>query len=145
MARQLYFEDIAEGSEITTLVKQPTTRQLVMWAGASGDYNPIHYDQNFARSRGLKGVVVQGQLVSSFLGQLMTDWMGEQGILKKLSCSYKGMNYPGEAITCRGKVNKKYVEDGRHYVGCSLWAENAKGEKTVTGAADIAIPARALD
>ena len=142
MARQLYFEDIAEGSEITTLVKQPTTRQLVMWAGASGDYNPIHYDQNFARSRGLKGVVVQGQLVSSFLGQLMTDWMGEQGILKKLSCSYKGMNYPGEAITCKGKVTRKYIEDDRHHVECSIWAENASGEKTVTGSAVVIMPAR---
>ena len=142
MTEQLYFEDIAVDSEIAPLTKQPTTRQLVMWAGASGDYNPIHYDKDFAQSRGLPGVVVQGQLVANFLGQLVTDWMGEQGVLKKLSCSYKGMNYPGEPVICKGKVTKKYVTDGEHYVECSLWAENAKGEKTVTGSTIVIMPAR---
>ncbi len=142
MTEQLYFEDIAIGADISPLVKQPTTRQLVMWAGASGDYNPIHYDKDFAQSRGLPGVVVQGQLVGSFLGQLVTDWIGVQGVLKKLSCSYRGMNYPGEAIICKGRVSKKYVEGGEHYVECSLWAENTKGEKTVTGTTVVVMPAR---
>ena len=142
MTGQLHFEDIEVGSEITPLVKQPTTRQLVMWVGASGDYNPIHYDKDFAQGRGLPGVIVQGQLAGSFLGQLVTDWMGEQGMLRKLTCSYKGMNYPGEAIICKGRVSKKYVEAGEHYVECSLWAENTKGEKTVTGMAIVVMPAR---
>jgi len=142
MAEQLYYEDVAVGSEIVPLVKQPTTRQLVMWAGASGDYSPIHYDKDFAQSRGLPGVIVHGQLIGSFLGQLMTDWIGEQGMLRKLSCSYRGMNYPGEALICQGKVTKKYVEDGEHYVECSLWVENPKGEKTVSGKAIVILPSR---
>ena len=142
MAEQLYYEDVAVGSEIVPLVKQPTTRQLVMWAGASGDYSPIHYDKDFAQSRGLPGVIVHGQLIGSFLGQLMTDWIGEQGVLRKLSCSYRGMNYPGEALICQGKVTKKYVEDGEHYVECSLWVENPKGEKTVSGKAIVILPSR---
>ena len=145
MAEQPYFENIAEGSEIPALVKQPTTRQLVMWAGASGDYNPIHYDADFARGRGLPGVIVHGQLVGSFLGQLITGWMGEGGVLRKFGCSYKGMNYPGETITCKGAVSKKYTEGGQHLVKLSLWAENTSGEKTVTGTAVIAIPARGGD
>ena len=142
MTKQLFFEDIEIGSEISPLVKRPTTRQLVMWAGASGDYNPIHYDQDFARGRGLPGVIVQGQLVGSFLGELATGWMGEQGMLRKLSCSYKGMNYPNESITCKGKINRKYVDGSQHCVECSLWAENARGEKTVTGMAVVIMPAR---
>ena len=142
MAGQLYFEDVEVGSAITPLVKQPTTRQLVMWAGASGDYNPIHYDRDFAQGRGLPGVVVQGQLVGTFLGQMVTDWIGEQGVLKKLNCSYKGMNYPGETITCRGKINRKYVEGDKHCLECVIWAENSSSEKTVTGTATIIIPAR---
>lgn len=142
MNKQLYYEDITVGSEIPSLVKQPTTRQLVMWAGASGDYNPIHYDQDFAQSRGLPGVIVHGQLVFSFLGQLMTDWMGEQGSLQKLSCSYKGMNFPSETITAKGKVSKKYVEDGKHRVECNIWVENPKGEKTASGMAIAIMPSR---
>jgi len=142
MSEQLYYEDIVVGSEITPLLKQPTTRQLVMWAGASGDYYAIHYDKDFAQSKGLPGVIVHGQLVGCFLGQLMTDWMGEQGNLRKLTCSYKSVNFPGEALICKGKVTKKYVEDGEHYVECNLWVENAKGEKTVSGKAVIIMPAR---
>lgn len=142
MSQQLYYEDIAVGSEITPLVKQPDTRQLVMWAGASGDYNPIHYDKDFAQSRGLPGVIVHGQLICSFLGQLMSDWIGEQGSLKKLTCSYKGMNFPGETVTAKGKVIKKYVEDGEHCAECNIWAENPKGEKTASGMAIAIMPSR---
>ena len=142
MTEQLYYEDIVAGSEIPPVVKQATTRQLVMWAGASGDYHEIHYDKDFAQSRGLPGVIIHGQLAGSFLGQLITDWMGEQGSLRKLTCSYRGMNFPGEVITCKGKVSKKYVEDGEHCVECSIWAENPQGEKTVLGVAIVALPTR---
>lgn len=142
MTGQLYYEGVAVGGELTTLVKQPTSRQLVMWAGASGDYNPIHYDKDFAQSRGLPGVVVHGQLASCFLGQMVTDWIGEQGRLKKLTLTYRGMNFPGETLICRGTVTKKYIEDGQHFVVCSLWTENPKGEKTVTGTAVVTLPSR---
>lgn len=142
MTKQLYYEDIAVGSEIPPLVKQPTTRQLVMWAGASGDYYEIHYDKDFAQSRGLPGVIVHGQLAGSFLGQLITDWIGGQGSLKKLTCNYRGMNFPGETLTCKGKVSKKYIEDGEHWVECNIWAENPEGEKTVLGMAIVTLPIR---
>ena len=142
MSEQRYYEDVTESEEITPLVKQPTTRQLVMWAGASGDYNPIHYDKDFAQSRGLSGVIVHGQLVACFLGQLMTDWAGERGSLRKLSCNYRGMNYPGEAVTCQGRVTKKYIENGECCIECSLRAENPKGETTVSGKAVVVMPSR---
>ena len=140
--KQLYYQDVSLGSEVSSLTKQPTTQQLVMWAGAVGDYQPIHYDKDFAQSRGLAGVIVHGQLVGAFLGQLMTDWIGEKGALRKLSCSYKGMNYPGEVIAFKGKVTKKYVEEGQHFIECRLWAENPEGEKTASGTAVVILPSR---
>ena len=142
MTKQIYYEDITEGSEITPLVKHPTPRQLVMYAGASGDYHEIHYNKEFALSRGLPGIVVHGQLSCCFMGQLLTDWIGEKGVLKKLSCSYRGMNFPGEDLICQGKVVKKYVEDGEHCLECSIWAENPRGEKTVLGSAILTLPSR---
>jgi acyl dehydratase len=142
MSKKLFYEDIAVGSEIPALVKQPTARQLVMWAGASGDFNPIHYDKDFAIERGLPGVVVHGQLAGCFLGQMLTDWLGEGGELKKLSLSYKGMNFPGEALTCKGVVTKKYSEDNQHFVVLSIWAENPRGEKTLSGTAVVTLPSR---
>jgi len=142
MPEQLYYEDIALGDEITPLVKHPTTRQLVMWAGASGDYNPIHYDKDFAQSQRLPSVIVHGALVGCFLGQLITDWIGEQGMVHNFSCSYRGMNFPGEAIICQGKVAKKYIENGKHYVECDIRAENSEGEKTVLGKTIVIVPSR---
>jgi acyl dehydratase len=142
MKKQLFYKDVNVGDGISPLVKEPTTKQLVVWAGAVGDYTPIHYDQDFARSRGLSGVIVQGQLVGAFLGQMLTDWLGEKGTLRKLNCIYKGMNYPGEALTCKGEVTKKYEQDGEHFVECKIWAENPKGEKTASGRAVVTLPSR---
>jgi acyl dehydratase len=137
-----YYEDIAPGDEITPLLKQPTTRQLVMWAGASGDYNPIHYDKDFALASRLPGVIVPGQLVACFLGQLVTDWIGEQGVMQSFSCTYRAMNLPGEELTCQGKVTKKYVSEGEYCLECDLWAVNPREEKTVTGKAVCTLPSR---
>lgn len=142
MAKPVFYEDIEVGGELPTLVKHPTTMQLVKWAGASGDYYPIHYDKDFAQANGLPGVIVHGWLTGSFLGQLITDWMGERGTLVKLGCSYRAMHFPCENITCNGKVTRKYIQDGKHYVGCEIWAENPKGERTTPGSATVILPSR---
>ena len=143
MAEPVFYEDIEAGSEIPALVKLPTTMQLVKFAGASGDYYPIHYDKDFAQANGLPGVIVHGWLTLSFLGQMVTDWIGEGGTLLKLSGSYRGMNYPGQDIICNGKVTRKYIEDDRHCLRLEIWAENPQGERTVSGSAVVILPSRA--
>jgi acyl dehydratase len=140
MAGTVFFEDIAEGSEVPPLVKKPTLMQLVKFAGATGDYHPIHYDQEFARARGLPDVIVHGWLVLAFLGQMVTDWMGEGGTLAKLAGSYRGMSIVDEDIFCYGRVIRKYVEDGDSYADLDIWAENPRGEKTTTGSAVVVLP-----
>jgi acyl dehydratase len=124
---------LAIGTEIPSLVKHPTTQQLVMWAGASGDYNPIHYDKDFALSRGLTGVVMHGQLGTAFLCHMLSDWYGAKGSLKKINVSYKSFSYPVDTLTCRGTV--KDVTEA--VVTLDIWVENQKGEKTVTGTAIV--------
>ena len=88
MKEQIFYEDITEGMEIPTLVKHPTTTELVKWAGASGDYAQIHYDKDFALSQNLPGVIVHGWLTLSCICQMLTDWIGIEGNLKKINCSY---------------------------------------------------------
>lgn len=143
MAKQLYYEDVEEGMEISPLVKNPTTQQLVKWAGASGDYYQIHYDKDFAQAAGLPGVIVHGRLKSSFLAQLLSDWVGEEGMVRKVSVQHRGMDFPGEQITCKGKVTKKYVQDGENIVELEIWTENPRGERTAPGSAVVALPSRA--
>ena len=142
MAEPIFYEDIEVGTGIPALVKYPTTMQLVKYAGASGDYYQIHYDKDFALANGLPGVIIHGWLTLSFLGQMLTDWLGEEGSLVKLSGSYRGINRVNEDIICNGKVTKKYVEESKHYARVEIWAENPQGEKTVTGSAVVMLPSR---
>ncbi len=136
MEKKIKFASLEVGKEIPVLVKQPSTQQLVMWAGASGDFNPIHYDKDFAVAKGLPGVIVHGQLVLAFLVEMVTEWLGDAGDLKKITVSYKGMNFPGSAITCHGVIKAK--TDSGHLVTLDVWAENPAGEKTVAGIASVA-------
>jgi len=142
MSEQVYFEDVQEGMEVPTLRKDPTTQQLVKYAGASGDYYQIHYDLNFAKANGLPNVIIHGALKNAWLGQLVTDWIGEGGTLKRLSAQYRGMDVPGTPIFGRGIVKKKYVRDGENLVECEIWLENDKGDKTTPGSAVVALPSR---
>ena len=143
MAKQLLFQDVEVGAAVPTLVKKPSTQQLVKWAGASGDFYQIHYDKDFAISKNLPGVIVHGRLKSAFLVQMLTDWIGVDGVLKKFSCSYRGMDYPDQTMTCKGAVTKKYAQGGENCVECDIWAENPKGEKTTIGSALVVLPAKA--
>ncbi len=143
MTDQVYFEDVQEGMDVPVLEKNPTTQQLVKYAGASGDYYQIHYDQTFARNNGLPDVILHGALKNAFLGQIVTNWIGEHGSLKKLTAQYRGMDVPGTPIYGKGIVTKKYTEGGENLVECDIWLENHKGEKTTPGSATVALPSRA--
>jgi len=91
MAEQVYWDDIKEGNEIPRLLKNCSTQQLVMWAAASGDFYQIHYDERFAKGNGLQDIIVHGALKGAFLGQLVHDWIGNSGRIKKYGCSYRGI------------------------------------------------------
>lgn len=153
MAKQLYWEDVKVGDKVTPLAKVATTQMLVRWAGASGDFNPLHYDTTFAVTLGVGKPIVHGALKRQWLIQLITDWMGEEGTLRKFSCHYRSMDYPramktiaesedGETWWCKGEVIKKYVGDGEHYIDCNIWLENGKGEVTTSGKATVILPTR---
>ncbi len=123
----------AVGDELPELVKHPTTRQLVQYAGAQGDFYEIHYDQDFAQSVGLPGVILHGLLKASFLGQLLTDWLGDRGTLKTFEVSYRGIDQPGRPYRCRGRVTKV---EGDH-VELEVWGEDSTGNRTTVGTATV--------
>ena len=137
---QLVYEDVAVDMEIPPLVKRTTRRQLVQWAGASGDFYEIHYDKDFAIASGLPDVILHGRLKAAYLGQMLTDWIGAEGALKKFNVRYRGMDVPDQDLTCKGKVTKKYLQDNECLVELDIWTENARGERTVTGTALVSLP-----
>jgi acyl dehydratase len=142
MAAQVYFEDINQSDEITKLTKNCSSQQLVMWAAGSGDFYQIHYDKDFAQATGLKGIIVHGALKHAFLGQMLHDWVGEKGRVKKFGCQYRGMDYPTQDIACRGVITGKRQEGGENLVDLDVWTENPEGQKTSPGTAVVALPSR---
>ena len=142
MNKQIYYEDVEVGNEIPTLVKHPTPRQLVKWAGVSGDFYEIHYSKEFALKKGIPNIIVHGMLTMSFLVQLMVDWIGEWGTLRKIRTSNRGMLFPDEDIVCKGKVINKYVEGKDNFIECEIWAENPRGETCVLATTLATLPAR---
>ncbi len=151
--RGFAWDSVEVGSQIPPMQKIATTQILVKWAGASGDFNPLHYDAAFVKSLGPAGPgtpVVHGALKRQWLIQLMTDWIGDNGWLRKFSCRYRAMDYPrametvadpqsGETWTCTGKVTKKYAAEGQRRLDCEIWVENGKGEITTSGKATVVL------
>lgn len=121
------------GEEIPELVKHPTTQQLVQYAGASGDFYQIHYDQDFARSVGLPGVILHGLLKAAYLGQLVTDWIGDRGMVKTFEVSYRGIDVPGKPYRCRGRITRVDGDTAE----LEVWGEDESGQKTTLGTATV--------
>ena len=143
MTAKLYYEDIEAGHDIPHQVKEPlTTRSIVKWAAAVKDFYEIHYDKDFARSAGMPDVIAHGPNKLALLARLVQEWIVEEGKLHKISCTHKASNFPGETLVCKGKIAKKYVKDGRHYVECELWVENQNGLICAPGAALVSLPSK---
>jgi acyl dehydratase len=139
---RVYAEDVSVGDELPPLVKGPIQQiQLTRYAGASGDFNPIHQDEDFAKAAGMGGVFAHGMLSMGFVGQLLTDWAGA-GRVRKLGVRFAGLVRLQDIVTCRGRVVGKSSKDGVHLVELEVWAENQRGEKVVAGRATVALPAR---
>ena len=142
---RVYFEDVKVGDELPHLVKGPIRQiQLTRYAGASGDFNPIHQDAAFAKAAGMGDVFAHGMLSMGFVAQSVTDWFGV-GTVRKLGVRFAALVRLGDVVTCRGKVVAKRPPkdgDGPYLVDLELWAENQKGEKVITGKATAALISR---
>ena len=146
---QLFWDDVEVGMEIPPYQKAVTLMELNRYAGANEEFVLIHmdrdYSQNIAR---LPDVIVMGNLKYAYLSNMMINWIGEEGTLKKLSAQYRGMDVPGPALSteptmiCKGKVTNKYVQDDDHYVECEVWTETKEGQVTTPGSAIVILPTK---
>ena len=140
---KVYVEDVNVGDTLPPLSKGPIQQiQLTRYAGASGDFNPIHQDDEFAKAAGMGGVFAHGMLSMGFVAQALTDWAGA-GRVRKLGVRFAAVVRLKDVVTCHGRVVSTSSKDDEHLVELDVWAENQRGEKVVTGRATIALPSRA--
>jgi len=144
MAQEIYYEDVNVGDAMPELVKGPLQKlQHVMYAGASGDFNPLHTDDDFAKAVGMKdGVIAHGMLIMGIVGQAITGWIPRKD-LKKFGVRFAGMTKPGNTITVTGSVTNKRVEDGNNIIVCDVAAKDENGDVKITGKFEAALPSKA--
>ncbi|MFC1944662.1 MaoC/PaaZ C-terminal domain-containing protein [Chloroflexota bacterium] len=138
----LYWEDVAEGSEISPISLELTMKRMIMAVCATRDYYPVHHDRDFARNSGHKDIFVNQMFLQGFLGRCLTDWTGPEGRLRKLSIEMIVPNYLGDTITANGRVTRKYLIDGELRVDCDLIVTKQDGTATVNSQATIALPSK---
>jgi len=129
----------AVGDELEPITKELDREQLVKYAAGSGDFNPLHFDPDFPQARDIGDNIVHGRLKYAALGQLVSEWLGHVGFVRRISASYLGMDRRGETFTCRGRVTAVRVADGRNVVELELWTENSEGKRTTEGAAEVVL------
>ncbi|MBN2284581.1 MAG: dehydratase [Deltaproteobacteria bacterium] len=143
MAEQIFFEDVNVGDAMPELVKGPLQKlQFVMYAGASGDFNPLHTDDDFAKAVGMKnGAISHGMLVMGIVGQAVSSWV-PQKYLKKFGVRFAGMTQQNSTITVSGTVTDKRVENGENIITCDLLAKDQDGDVKITGKFEAALPSK---
>ncbi|HAL46302.1 MAG: hypothetical protein FI707_01065 [SAR202 cluster bacterium] len=142
MANQMYFEDVEIGMELTPIPKPVTTRKLVKYSGSSRDFNEIHYDQESTAKTMWGNVIVQGMLKAGCLAHLATDFMGTEGFIHKLGCTYRAPDFVNQTFTVHGRVVSKDETPDGLLVACDAWVTNPEGQTTTPGQFTVALPSR---
>jgi acyl dehydratase len=143
--------NIAIGYKMPEYISAPITRtHLVRYAGASGDFNPLHHDQTFVKMIGMKNVIAHGMLIMGIAGEAINSWIGNKN-LRKFHVRFLSMTEPVDlddvektkdraTIIIRGKVTKKYEENGENKFECEITAQDALGSKKLSGSFIAALP-----
>ena len=141
--KTLYFDDVKEGDAIPSITKNIKLMNMVMYQGATWDFHRYHYDTEFVQLKGFAKPFLDGQMLGAYPGHFLTDWTGVDGTIKKLGFRFTNLVYPGDVLTCRGRVIRRSQEGDQGFVECDLWIENQKGERVLDkGTALIILPLR---
>ena len=134
MKPKLRFEQVKVGEEIPKFVVEGVTRpDFVRYAGASGDFVPLHYDQTFVEAAGIPTVFAQGMFTAGLLSRAVTDYVGV-GAVRMFKVRFATRVWPGDTVTCTGKVTNKYEKNGEKLIDGELIVLNQKGEPAIRGA-----------
>jgi len=132
-------DTVQVGDELPPLQLPPVDRTtLALFAGASGDHNPIHIDIDFARRAGMPDVFAQGMLGMAWLGRLLTQW-APQSKLRRFDVRFQGVTHLGHAVRCTGRVVEKLERDGERCVRVEVSSTNQHGQVRIAGEALVAL------
>ena len=129
----LKFEELYLDQEIEALENEAISKvQLVKYAGASGDFNPLHTDDQFANKAGLDGVIAHGMLSMGLIGKYVRQVIGDKGNIEQIQVRFSSMAKPQDVLTCKGKIAS--IEEEVKSVTFDVVATNQNGQTVTAGA-----------
>jgi acyl dehydratase len=136
------FEDLSVGDQAPPLVVENLSRtNFVRYAGASGDFNPMHHDDTVATSVGNPSVFGHGMLTAGYMARVVKDWLGPES-LRRFQVRFSKQVWPGETLTCTATVTELREDGGDGLADLELAVANADGESKLTGSATAVVPKR---
>jgi acyl dehydratase len=139
--RKLFFEDVTVGDEAPATSHKLTRTDLVKYAGASGDFNPMHHDEVAAQAAGMPSVFGHGMFSMGLLGSALTDYVGV-GNVTRYQVRFARQTWPDEVLSSKIVVTGKREEAGRQLVDLSVTLSNGDGEDKLVGEATAALPSK---
>ena len=139
---QPYWEDVEVGQELPGFSLEISPKRAFLQVSGSQDWYPVHFDSAFARKAGHPDVFMNTGFIQAALVRTVTDWMGDEGFLRKLRFEMRRQLRPGDTMACKGKVSEKYERDSQGCVELDVWAENQREGVTTPGQAVVILPRR---
>jgi len=115
------FRDVSVGDELPPLAKVVRREEVKAYADASGDQNPLHQDDAFARSVGFPGIIAHGMFTMAHLTKAITDWAGDPGALKRMHVQFRQVVFMDETIVARGRITQ--LDPGTKRATLDIWVE----------------------
>ena len=133
------WDDVQVGDTLPPYVHESVTRtDLVRYAGASGDYNPMHHDETLATRAGMPSVFAHGMFSMGLLSNVIANWSGSASLVR-YDVQFRAITWPADRVTCTGTVTGKREEGGRRLVDVALQCETKPGTRTIVGSATVAL------
>ena len=132
------YDTVSIGEERTQAFPALTRTMFVRYAGASGDFNPMHHDDTIASQVGNPSVFGHGMLSMGLAARVVKDWFGPEAI-RRLQVRFAKQVWPGDVLTCTAVVTGKREENGEHLVDVDIKVANQDGVESVSGAATAAV------
>jgi acyl dehydratase len=136
--KALSFDELNVGDHLPVLSTNKISRTtLALYAGASGDFNPIHIDIDFAKSAGLDDVFAHGMLSMAYLGRLLTNWVDQRSI-ESIDVRFTSITPVNAQVVCTGYIQEKSIIDEQEIIKVHIEAQDANtGDIKITGVATI--------
>jgi len=138
----VYFEDVEVGQEIPSFVRKTGMMEFNRFAAANEEFVPFHMEDEPAKPFGVDRAFGMGNLRFEYVHGMLTNWIGQDGWIRRVGTQYRGYNLKDQRLTCWGKITKKYEEDGLHLVDLEIGVNNENGENQGPGFATVVLPAR---